>query len=398
MNIIKKYWESAYAYILLLSPGLCMCAGTYWTISRVFGLYSHVQWLPLIVFDCTHIIYLSIALYFIWKNKKEKTYILDHINYAKAFVVITLFIQYNFILYLFASVDVWECTVIFYTLVGLLFDSKLMVVNVIAYGVFLLIAHLLCPEEFLPLGQGNITEIINYRILMYVCISLCLVAIVYLAEHFLAEARKSNEQNTYLMQKQLKYYKDMELMDKELRKFRHDIRNHFMCMEALLNKGMINELEDYFKDLYQNFSFQEKVYFSGNEIIDTILNHELAYNCRDNMKVTVYGSLPKLETVSPMDLCTLFSNLLSNAISSASQCTEVKTPQLIVHFSGGKAFFCIEISNSVMEEKVTLKYRRKDRNHGHGIYKIRDVIEKYEGRYELKMENEMLNVKIYLPI
>ena len=119
MNIIKKYWESAYAYILLLSPGLCMCAGTYWTISRVFGLYSHVQWLPLIVFDCTHIIYLSIALYFIWKNKKEKTYILDHINYAKAFVVITLFIQYNFILYLFASVDVWECTVIFYTLVGL---------------------------------------------------------------------------------------------------------------------------------------------------------------------------------------------------------------------------------------------------------------------------------------
>ena len=398
MNVIKKYWELAYIYILLLSPGFCTCAGVYWTICRLCGLYMHVQWLPLLVFDCTHILYLLIALYFIWRNKKNKNYILEHLPYVKSFVIITLFIQYNFILYLFASVDVWECTVIFYSIIAFLFDSKLMLGNAIVYGIFLLIAHILMPESFLPIAHDNLTEVIAYRVVLYMCITMCFVIIVYLAERFLVQARESNEQNTYLMEKQLKYYKDMELMDKELRKFRHDIKNHFICMESLFYSGKTDELQKYFEDLHESFSFQQKMHFSGNEIIDAILNHDLPRHCEERVNITVYGTLPKLETVSAMDLCTLFSNLLSNAITSANQCDEAIVPQIVIHFSGGKAYFGIEISNSIIEQRITVKHRRKDRNHGHGIHKMRDVIEKYGGRYEVELEEQMITIKIYLPV
>lgn len=159
-----------------------------------------------------------------------------------------------------------------------------------------------------------------------------------------------------------------------------------------------DELQKYFEDLHESFSFQQKMHFSGNEIIDAVLNHDLPRHCEERVNITVYGTLPKLETVSAMDLCTLFSNLLSNAITSANQCEEIILPQIVIHFSGGKSYFCIEISNSIKEQRVTVKHRRKDRNHGHGIHKMRDVIEKYGGRYEVKLEEQMITIKIYLPV
>ena len=194
----------------------------------------------------------------------------------------------------------------------------------------------------------------------FVLTAMSIVIIVYFAEHFLIQARESDEDNMELMEKQLKYYKDMELLDKELRRFRHDIKNHFICLETLFNTGKTEELQEYFRDLQQAFSFQNKIYVSGNDIIDAILHYDLPNDCREEVRVSVYGSLPQIETVSAMDLCTLFSNLLSNAIASANQCADSGEAQLTIHFSGGDRFFCIEISNTIQKQN-SIKVVKKDR-------------------------------------
>jgi len=219
---------------------------------------------------------------------------------------------------------------------------------------------------------------------------------VFFVERFLMRARENDEENMYLLEKQLKYYKDVELLDTELRKFRHDINNHFICMEFLFNNGKTEELKKYFGDLKDSFTFKEKMYLSGNDIVDAILHHDLPHYCNGNIKVTVYGKLPHIDTVSAMDLCTIFSNLLSNAMAAANKCAESKDAVIIVHFSGGSRFFSISISNSVVEGMRVKK--NKDRNHGHGINKIKAVLEKYNGRLERKVEDGILTVTIYLPI
>ena len=95
MNIIKKYWESAYKYILLIVPGMCMCAGTYWTVCKFMGLYPSLKWYQIIIFDCTQLIYLSIALFFICQNRKNTSYISEHLSLVKAFITVSLFVQYK---------------------------------------------------------------------------------------------------------------------------------------------------------------------------------------------------------------------------------------------------------------------------------------------------------------
>lgn len=395
MNVIKKYWDSVYLYILLLVPGLCMCAGTFWTVCKLVGWYPELSWAKIIGFDGSQLIYLMIAIYYIYQNKKDPLYISEHLTQVKTFIVVILFIQYNVILYLFPSFFVWEDTVIFFALIAIMFDSKLMFFNILAYSAFLLVAHVLRPGDFLPIGDPELHKVISYRILMLVCISGCFMFIVYFVERFLIQARESNEENVHLMEKQLEYYQDMELLDTEIRKFRHDIQNHFIGMESLFKSGKTEELQEYFHDLQDLFPIQQKMFYSGNDIVDAILHHELPHDCREEVKVTVYGNLPVIESVSSIDLCTLFSNLLSNAIASANACVGISEPKVVIRFSGGNKYFSITMSNSMIVQE---KEKKKDRNHGYGISKIKHVVEKYEGRLEQNVKQQMMTITIYLPI
>lgn len=399
MEVIKKYWESVYRYILVLIPGLCMCAGCYWTMCKFFGAYPSLPWISLILFDLSHLLYMSIGIYFIYRNKKDSTYISEHLPSVKAFIVIALFIQYNAILYLFPSYYVWECTFLFLSVLAFLFDSRLLAFNIGAYAVFLLIAHITYPEYFLPVNEKTLTETIAYRIIIYTLTSVSIMLVDIFAEHFLAQVTKSNEENRLLLEKQLKYYQDMELMDSELRKFRHDIKNHFVCMEWLFNTGKTDELQKYFHDLEEAFSFQQQLPISGNDIIDAILHHDLPHYCSNKIKVSVHGTLPVLHTISAMDLCTLFSNMLSNAIASVVQCDNTSSKlEINIRFSGGNSYFSIEMSNTALPQNLTFKRKTIDRNHGHGIQKIKDVIEKYDGRHEIKLEDTRVSIIVYLPI
>ena len=40
VNVVKKYWDSVYLYILLIVPGLCMCAGTYFCFGEIVKMFA----------------------------------------------------------------------------------------------------------------------------------------------------------------------------------------------------------------------------------------------------------------------------------------------------------------------------------------------------------------------
>lgn len=401
MDVIKKYWNSVYIYVLLLIPGFCMCAGIFWTICKIAGLYQEISWNNIIVFDLSQSIYLGIALYLIYHNYKDNTYISSHLMQLKIYIFIILFIQYNLILNFFPSTHVWECTFLFFAAFVFFFDYKLMLITISTYFVSLVAAHLHYPNKLLPLGEAAFVEVIAYRLVLFVLTSICILAIVYFVERFLIQEKEEREDNLHLLEKQLEHYKSTELLDMELRKFRHDIRNHFTCMEALLKEGNKERLQNYFESLQNDFSVQDKLYLSGNDIVDAILNYDLPHFCKETVAVTVYGNLPKLQTVSDLDLCTLFSNLLSNAIHAANQYSTKKTAQLIVHFQTGKQFLCIAISNSInwdYESILSQTKKRHDKNHGFGVQKIKQILDKYQGTIEENKNGELITINVYLPL
>lgn len=212
-------------------------------------------------------------------------------------------------------------------IVAFLFDTKLMLTHIVSYFIFLVIAHILYWEQLVPTILGDTATILIYRFIVYLITSISFLFITYFVNRFLMQEQEQEKENVHLMEKQLEYYQNCDLMDKELRKFRHDIKEHFMVMNYLTENQNYGELSEYFKSLDNSFSFQEKLYFSGNLVIDSILNHNIQNKCKSHVKWIVFGKLPEIQTVSSIDLCTLFSNMLSNAINAANICT----PPLKIH-------------------------------------------------------------------
>lgn len=402
MNVIQKYWNSIYHYVLLLIPGFCICAGLFGTIWKLVGKHSHLSWFQVGLFDFSQIIYLGISLYFIYQNKRNHTYFINHLFPVKLFITIALTIQYNFLLYLFPSEYAWGCTFLFFAVSIFFFDTVMMIIDVLSYLLSLGIATCLKPEYFLPVESEEIWEALTFRVVVLLLTSICVILIVYFTERFLIQAKINSEENTELLQKQVEYYQSSDLLDTELRKFRHDIKNHFICMEYLFQNKDMENLQTYFDDLKKSFAFQERVYFSGNHIIDAILNHDISRRCSKTVNIIVFGSLKDDFSISAMDLCTLFSNILSNAITSVNKCDTSMKPELTIQFQTGSHYFSINVTNSICEEdtkKLNQKPKKAtNRNHGFGLNKINEIVEKYNGNFEQTLQEETMITKVYLPL
>lgn len=399
MKIKKMYWETVYFWLLIFSPFACICAGIYTTFFQTQRLFPDASWLYIFLFDGSQLLYLLLSIYFIYKLKKRYTDSNILFLQIKWYITISLLNQYNFLMHVFITDYIWACTFLFLILIVFLFDAKMLYLNVAAYIFSFCLSHILHKEQHLSFYPDHYAAALCFRIIVLVLYCIFLFAITYFIEKFMQRAQSEHDENQFLLEKQLEHYQDLDLMDKELRKFRHDIQNHFLCLQQLVANGNQTELQQYFKDLMDTYSKNENLYFSGNLIVDSILNYNLTHLCKDTVTPVVYGTLPQIDAISSMDLCTVFSNMLSNAMKGANADPK-NAPSLIIHFQHGDKYFSITIRNS-MAEAAKNKHRShhiEDRNHGHGIHKIEEITKKYEGIFEQSEKDGLFTMEIYLPI
>lgn len=399
MNIVEKYWESIYRTMILYVPLACMCAGIYYTTCWWKGMFSHISGIWIIIFDFSHWIYLAISIKYIYQRRKRKEPIRQLLPKMKRHVFIILAIQFNFIIHLFASEYVWVCIFIFLILMIFLLDFKRMVVSSIFFITSLILGHMLHSQEYLPLDTTYYRIVLEFRIIVVCVVTVFLWMLTYLFEKFLEHMEMEEAENRILTESKLKYYQKLDIMDKELRRFRHDIKNHFACMENLLSQGNLSETRTYFKDLRVEFEGTKTVYLSGNVVVDSIMNYTLS-DLEENIEILVFGHLPQIYEVTSMDLCTVFSNMLSNAVGALKN-QEGQEKKLILHFKEGNRYFSITVSNSTQNKDVQEPHTprgKEDRNHGYGVYQIRGVIEKYQGIFEQKIEDGLFVSHVCLPI
>lgn len=399
MKIMKTYWDTVYSWLLIFAPCACVTAGICITFLKALGFYSNVSWSYVYLFDACQILYLILSICFILKIRQKNTDSSFLFSAVKWFITIPLLIQYNFLMHVFITDYIWACTFLYLILIVFLFDAKMLLLNIVAYISSLTLAHLLHAEQHLSSHPEHHLDMLCFRIAVLALCSIFLIAITYFVEKFIWRIQVEDEENQFLIEKQLEHYEHLDIMDKELRKFRHDIQNHFLCMQNLIGNGRQSELQQYFHDLMDTYSKNDNLYFSGNLIVDSILNYNLSHLCKDNVAPVVYGTLPQIDAISSMDLCTVFANMLSNAIKGANASTENK-PSLIIRFQHGDKYFSITISNSIAADadKEHSAFHKKDRNHGYGIHKIKEVTEKYQGIFEQGQKDSLFIMEICLPI
>ena len=190
VSALDEYINKVYILVLILVPGACQCAGILYTFSRFVGWLPGVSWLALIIFDITCLLYLTIGIIFIRTGFEQGLVSYKKLKWGKVFLVVIMFIQFNFILYMIPATDFWGFAFFFVILTAFFLDYKMVAATALEIAGSLVVAWIIKGNVHLPVQNEYYMVNMLDRV---VCVTLSLSTIVlftYLVGRFLVDAKK----------------------------------------------------------------------------------------------------------------------------------------------------------------------------------------------------------------
>ncbi|MCM1269782.1 MAG: GHKL domain-containing protein [Ruminococcus flavefaciens] len=206
-----------------------------------------------------------------------------------------------------------------------------------------------------------------------------------------------------LEQERLYYQNQCILMQKateDIRSFQHDISNHFMIIEDLLRREKEKEAFTYIIELVKSEKTVPITYSdTGNIAVDSIINYKLCNAVLLDIAVTVDIIIPKELPVEIIDLSTILTNLLDNAIQALEKLKENKKLDIKMVYKKGTLLIRIHNTyNGVIkyENGEIISTKEDSSEHGYGMRNIAKAVEKYDGVCQITHENNIFQSEVLL--
>lgn len=197
---------------------------------------------------------------------------------------------------------------------------------------------------------------------------------------------------------QYDYYTSLESKYKSSRKILHDMKNHLQTIENLYKLQENEKAHVYTEDLYKMFDKLAHKYYSSNKVLNIIINDKIQR--AESMGVNINCKIgdADMDFIKDIDLTTIFSNLLDNAIEGVKNLSEDKNINLKIEKFND--FIVINISNSIDKLPVKIKegFASTKKNHkGLGLQNVSKALEKYEGNMRIDCDEKSFKVNIVIP-
>ena len=190
----------------------------------------------------------------------------------------------------------------------------------------------------------------------------------------------------HYLQAELRHFRAYQERETRVRKIRHDMRNHLLCLRELAENGKTEQIKEYLGELSGALRETEQTVYSGNEIADAIINEKEVLARAGGVRISLEGRLPAEITIKATDLCTIFANALDNALEAVKDLEE-KWIDIRIRQQGRMLF--ITFRNPTEEKEVVPpgSTRKEDpENHGFGILNMTYAAKKYQGSVQRRIE------------
>ena len=211
---------------------------------------------------------------------------------------------------------------------------------------------------------------------------------------------RENDRMMMEMESQRKLYESISDNYEKQRNMAHEYKNHLLCIEALAGKKDYDNLKKYVAKLCGKFNGVFYAIDTNNPIINAVVNtkYQEAIDNETLLSFLVddlYGI-----RVEDEDMVVILSNLLNNALEACKKCNE-----RIIRFKAlrenGKIIISVE--NSCNEKAtyrdgqiVTTKTDNPEQ-HGIGIKNVINIVNKYNGEYVIKSDDNKFLFSIVIP-
>lgn len=219
----------------------------------------------------------------------------------------------------------------------------------------------------------------------------------------LRDERKTYFVMTQQMRAMQERMRETECMFDELRKMRHDIRNHLTNIKGLAENGHYADISPYISKMNVGLGTFSLAVKTGNPVLDVIVSDKFQMAQSGNITFRSEFSFPSSENFDAYDIGVIVNNLLTNAIEA---CENMKGGDRYITLTGGrkKRFFIIEVTNSYEGEvrfhpATNLPVSTKpnpDLLHGIGLSNVREQARGYGGDLDIRADGKEFCVTVLL--
>lgn len=205
---------------------------------------------------------------------------------------------------------------------------------------------------------------------------------------------------------QQKHYKEMLEKNYEVRGLWHDMNNHVITMQYLIQNYAWDEINEYlmqFHDALQNAVDHNR---SGNHVVDALLNYKIKVAGDNQINFVHYIAIPENLKMNSIDLSIILGNVLDNAIEGCLRDSR-RNQEKIIKFNMyyKRESLLIDIENTIDQKTIQkagngmISSKRMNENQsGYGIANVKQVLKSYEGNMVTQILEDRFKCTILIPL
>lgn len=216
----------------------------------------------------------------------------------------------------------------------------------------------------------------------------------------------SDERNYYKLQVEMMrqqekiQYENYEMQSekhKQAVSILHDVEKHIKMIEDLCQEDLKKDAINYARQIREMLQPLVPSRYTDNTVLNCLLSDKKRIADRNGILLKIEANEADINFMRPIDITTLFGNLMDNAIAASKSCSERK--YIGLYIKEYNEMVSIRVENSVTEP-VPIKNGKidnssKDRK-GIGLLNIQRCIEDYIGSIIYKYSDDMLVCDIIL--
>ena len=265
----------------------------------------------------------------------------------------------------------------------------------------IIIFFMLIPteSELYPVSDSPVT--------MEGCLGTAILLTINITTYYLYEkGKKATEKRMReeALQEQCNYYmrqcEESKMLWMELSKFRHDIKQKYSYVQALLDTNRYEELRQYYQDNMKFIMTKRSLADTGNIFFDSILNYKAEIADRDHIHFQLALEIPYDCQVDGEEISICLGNLLDNAIEAVREVEQDRRQiDVKIKVQGHNLYIAIQNPYAlprIQRGKEYITTKQNVRSHGWGLQIVREIVEQYHGKIEITDVQNVFCIRVLL--
>lgn len=278
------------------------------------------------------------------------------------------------------------------------------------YAVILLTFHLIlhCTngicEWVVPSISDGLTRSVQGRLVQHFCVGIrLLVSTAFLVWQYYVYRVNALRYEGNLIRQLLRQKSEQYTFTKEnidfIRRKCHDLKRQLRALELAGE----DERRAVLEETRRAAEFYDASIHTGHEVIDTLLTEKSLMCAGEGIRLSCAVSVRALDNIGTVDLYTMLSNALDNAIEGVRLLEEPGKKTIRFSMTERGQMLCVEVEN-YYAGTVTLRgglpvtSKADAANHGIGVKSIRTLARQYGGDIHISLEGQTFLLQIVIPL